>query len=945
MTFKTSDFIKFDSNFTGEHGDFSGEEAAFTAEERLDFLSAYSSFLQRKYDAEKSRKAIREEDVKSVAIKAAAGKKVLPAVRKRTVFDKAKIYLSDAFSGYKKIKLYGGATVENSAFVFFDKPVPPIPSCTIKADGAVKRATFSVKIADDYLSVAAKRGVKQKPLVTTVGNYIAFRNGITEVAEIKFYDNGGVYARVGKRDFYHHDAVYLGDFFTDRANVVAVEFYDNAYTVTFNGVKTENVAYTNDLPVDTFFISGGMYSVGNRSVKVDEVITENGEPIDLFERGECAVKEEFVGEKKLPYCIAGHKNADKRIIARVNYNYGGDKKAILHADTLNPCGEISVNGKAVFSKADFTSVEVDITEYLKIGDNEITLVVNPRAPEVNYSWHRNKDPYVGWYLSDFYIDEIDKIRLSDLRVKTLKVLRSSVKAEISFKSGEDGQAEVFLKKIFPEEGEEISLGKVQTHGGKYDGIFEFSAEPWTVEKPVLYSVRAEIKDGNGVSDDIVEETGFRTIEQKDGELLLNGERIIIKGALLMQFLPPYENIVKSHVCPTDEEIITQFLQIKAMNGNAARMHQLGYGTDDKRFTEYADRLGILLFWTTSLIDSLETVKWGNVWRQKEAYLGCMREVINHPSVIVWEGSNEFHADEFNFDPMFDEFVSAVKAEDDSRLICPSSHVYYGGGIYGNEGFYYQDDGKKDQDFNSAESSFGWTDESVIRSAHNYALLLGYGCKWDAFRKQEWKSQPALLESKKHAYLITEFAVIGRQDDRTEECKKYIKTDSYELGDETRALGVTLTQADWRLSQAYQALCADRAIKLLLGLNADGMAWCCLSGGANDASYLKPPIDFYGYAKYAFYVMRDDFSPLLCYSDATDVKVGKNFAITPKIGGAAKGKAYDVTVAVKDADGKVADMKSYAVLAGGFNETLTPWKPKLEKDGYYEIEYSIKEVLQ
>lgn len=942
MTYKTSDFIKFDNAFAGDHGDFSGEEEAFCAEERLEFLEKYSAFLQKKYNAEKSRKAVSEEEVK-LAKRKISGEKLTPKIRKRTIYDKASVYLADALSPYENLSLYGGAGVKNRTVVFKDKPVPPTPSCLFGFEKRLKRIDFNVNIGKDYLSVAATRGVKQKPLVTTVGKSLEFRSGIAEVARIQFYDNGGVYVRVAKREYYHHDAVYLGDYSTDKSNEFSVVFGDDSYSVLFNGKVTENISYTEDLPVDGLFISGGMYSAGEWSFAPLKAIVGEESVTEFFTPEKAKSVETFIGEKILPYCVGSCENSDKRLIAKVKYGYSGSGKAVLHCDTLSPCSEVRVNGETVLIKPDFTALNADITKYLCKGENEITLTVNPRAPEVNYSWHRNKDSYIGWYLSDFYVDILPETYAADLTVKTKSVNGSGVVAEISFAANGELNAELFLRKIYPERGEEFSIGTVAVKND-YKGEFTLNVEPWSTDNPVLYSVRAELKDdcGNPI-DDIVCETGFRTIEQKNGELLLNGKRIILKGALLMQFLPPYKNIVKSHVCPTDEEIVTELLQIKAMNGNTARLHMLGYGTNDRRFAGIADRLGVCLIWTTALIDSLETVKWGNKWRQKDEYRNQMKEVINYPSIIMWEGSNEFHADKFNFDPMFDEFVSAVKAEDDTRLICPSSHVYYGGGLYGNEGFYYQDDGESDQNFNPVKSSFGWTDENVIRSAHNYEILLGYGGKWDTFRKQGWKSQPSLFNSKKHAYLMTEFAVIGRQDDETEECKEYIKTDSYELGDETRALGTELTQKDWRISQAYQALCADRIIKLLLGRDIDGMTWCCLSGGANDASYLKPPIDFYGYAKYAFYVMKSDFAPVICYSDDTDVKFGKGFTITPKISGAVKGKNYAVTVCIKSERGEVVDKKAYRVVADGFNVTLEKWQPKVEENGFYEIEYSIEEV--
>ncbi len=940
--YKTSDFIKYDSAFSGEHGDFSGANSAFTAEERLEFLQRYSAFLQRKYSLNKSCKVVTDDEIAAQKQKLISDRN-RDGVRDRIIYDKASISVTDFFSAYKNWKFYG-AQVTDGTVIFKEKNVPPTPSCLFDFGANLKKFDFYVTINSDYLSVAARRGERREPLVTTVGKSIDFRAGTAEVAKIQFYDSGTVYARVAKRDYYHHDAIFLGEFYTDRENDFSCTFGKDSYSVTLNGKTTENIAYTNDLPIDTVFITGGMYSVGQWSFRPLKAETDCGTVGDFFVSEQLHADEESIGVKSLPFAVGGRLNADKRIIARVNYKYCGNKRAVLHCDTLNPCGEIRVNGTTVAVKPDFTAIETDITAYLKKGKNDIALIVNPRAPEVNYSWHRNKDPYVGWYLSDFYIDTLSETYLSDLRVTTLKVGPNGAVAEISFSASKDCSAEIFLREISPENGKERSIGSVKIENGKFCGKFDLDVKLWNTENPVLYSVRVAAKSDCGeFIDDLSVETGFRTIGQKNGEILLNGERIILKGALLMQFLPPYENIVKSHTCPTTEEIISEILQIKAMNGNTARLHILGYGTNDKRFAEICDRLGVMLVWTTALIDSLETIKWGNVWRQKREYIAQIREVINHPSIIMWEGSNEFHADKYDFDPMFDEFVSAVKAEDKTRLLCPSSHVYYGGGIYGKEGFYYQDDGNSDLEFNPTKSSYGWNDELVIRSAHNYEILLGYGGKWDEFRKQGWQAQNALFGSKKHAYFMSEFAVIGRQDDTTAECKKYIKNDSYELCDEESALGVKLTQSDWKISQSYQALCADRIIKLLLGRDIDGMTWCCLSGGANDASYLKPTIDFYGYAKYAFYVLKDDFAPLLCYSDQTDVKAGNEFCVNPKVSGAKKGVVYSARVAVKDENGETIDEKTFEFCADSFSVTLPSWQPSLDKNGYYELEYSITEV--
>ena len=235
-----------------------------------------------------------------------------------------------------------------------------------------------------------------------------------------------------------------------------------------------------------------------------------------------------------------------------------------------------------------------------------------------------------------YIDFYRGAAIENLVVKTREVKNGRVKAEISFdilNPEKDLKVNVYLSKSPDGKETPIYAGEAEERIKKE---LEFEAEAWDTDNPVLYIVRAEmVKDGTPVDDEVTE-TGFRTIEQKDGEILLNGKRILLNGALWMQFLPPYENIVSSHVCPTMEEIVEETLLTKAMNGNVARFHFLGYGSNDPRYAEVCDRLGLMNIWTTRLIDSAETTDVNRGWMAGEEYVREMREVINHPSIIMWE---------------------------------------------------------------------------------------------------------------------------------------------------------------------------------------------------------------------------------------------------------------------------------------------------------------------
>ena len=109
-------------------------------------------------------------------------------------------------------------------------------------------------------------------------------------------------------------------------------------------------------------------------------------------------------------------------------------RAVLNIGSLDPCGKVYINGKFAFETDGFLKGEKDITEFLETGENELKLLVYPRAPEINYSWHRNKDPYIAWLARDIYIDILPKVCIRDLVVKTVGISGGKVKAKISFKT-------------------------------------------------------------------------------------------------------------------------------------------------------------------------------------------------------------------------------------------------------------------------------------------------------------------------------------------------------------------------------------------------------------------------------------------------------------------------------------------------------------------------------
>lgn len=941
------DFIQYEDSFRGKHGDFSGKETALDLDKRLAFLREYAQVLSRKEGP--SRPAVTPEEVLKALEKMEDA--TVPRVRERLQFHHMQASLKPVHSGFSGWQMYSGAKAEAGTLILADGILPPVPCAKFCFDGEERLTAFACRIyiPADYLNGAARRGCVERPLTTATGRIIELRAGIKEVLKIQIYPNGECYARIGKPDPYHHEDKLLGKVHTDDWNNLCLTLGKEDFEVCWNGAPCGKFLLTNSENPDTIFFSGGMHAVGEWKVhpiylEQDRLRTEKF----FIEEKSGGESEEPLGEVSLPFAVGGKSCKDRALILRQTF-VARSGRAFLHLRSLDPCGDVFLNGRQVCHLDSFLYNKSEVTPFLQEGENLLEIRVAPRAPEVLYSWHRNRDPYVGWSCGEVLLDFLPEEHLENLRVETLDCGGGDVRAKIllefeGLRKERQCSLNLYLAKINPEREQERLIVTFPIKNNFLKEEFVVPAELWSPENPNLYSLRAELRREGVALDDMIIETGFRTISQKNGEILLNGKRIILKGALIMQFLPPYDRIVVNHICPSMEEIIWQMCAIKAMNGNTVRMHLLGYGTNDHRYARVCDRLGVLNIWTTRLIDSLETVSWERGWLQGNAYAQQISEVVNHPSIIMWEGSNEYHANRWDIDLLFDSFCNIVRSVDTTRLLCPCSHLYYGGGLYGNKGFYYQDDGKEDQDFFPCKSSSGWKDPLVVRSAHTYEILLGYGNQWDTFRRADWASQSILLKSKEHAYIVSEFAVIGRHDDTVSECKEYVKNDSYELSDELRAFGCKLTEKEWKISQAYQALCARHILKKLRSQDADGMLWCCLSGGANDASYLKPPIDFYGYAKFAFYALREGFADTICYDDSTDVVVGRGYTVHPVLSGTQEGKKYKIRISLKTASGKTLEYKEFTEIEGKNSIIRLPeWRPIFNENGFYLFEYEVSQL--
>lgn len=936
------DFFYFDPSIKREFADFTNNEV-FTPDERKEFLSHYSDFMKKYYNlSEESEKPITEEKAKQVCENVSRFV-TSPKVSKRIDIKEMTAELEDKKSAYEGLNLYTKrAVVEGDTIVLKGDPLPPNPgaSFVFSKDDNVKEIYISFYMDEAYDNGLPVNGI----LSPTTHRLISVRAGIKEIININIYPNGVCRILYPEVDAYNPKGYDLGRVKFGSWHSLKIKLTDE----TIGAQMDENEAVELGRKVleapDLLFFSTGMFQMGEWKIRPEKIVSNRGEITEFFKPCESVGAVESIGTVTVPYSVGNHKNRDKILRLKKDFEAESAAKAYLTIGSIDPGGRVYLDGELIAETDGFEQLKLDITEALKKQTkHSLVIEVDPRAPEVLYRWHRNVDSYIGWFCEDVTIDIINDIEITDPKVITLTAGRGKATASFSCKTSKPCQVKVYLAETWPCKGEEKLLGTYDSDGSMSATVNFDKINLWSAEDPVLYDVRFVALGEAGLpTDDTVVETGFRTVEQKNGAIYVNGVKTTMKGALIMQYLPPHHETATTHICPRDWQIVWQYMMLKAMGGNMIRLHVLGYGTNDVRFARYADRLGVMLIWITRYIDSVEQMEWEGPWRAKDGYIRQISLRLNHPSIVIWEGSNEFHPTLEDIDRIHESYVPAVKSVDETRLLCPLSFHYYAGSDPETSPFNsYSTDGKSDAFGRPVSATKWWTDPLVVRSTHPYVYSMGYGFSWDLFHNQPWAEQNKMIEDKERAFLATEFAVIGRQDPNTKEAKElFFQPYSYEFPNEN-ILGFKLTQDDWRISQAYQSLCISYAVRKFRILDFDGMLWCCLMGGANDAGYLKPPIDNYGYAKYGFYTMKEYFRTVTCLNDTDDTKRGLGFAVKPVLF-AFPGDTRTVTASVIDENGNEIDSFVYKEIeVYDYITRLPEWKPKVETEGYYAVQFIVK----
>lgn len=344
------------------------------------------------------------------------------------------------------------------------------------------------------------------------------------------------------------------------------------------------------------------------------------------------------------------------------------RRTFITFDGVNSFFYLWINGQAVgLSKDSRTPAEFDITKYLKAGDNSIA-VENFRWCDGSYLEDQDFWRMSGIY-RDVYLWSAPLQHIRDFEVKTdmdaeyrdadLKVALHVVNA------GAAGVSVTVEAALSDEKGESVSAMKsplLEVTAGQ-DGRIELAAKvssprKWTAETPNLYSMLITLKDSAGKALEVIPvKVGFRKVELKNGDLLVNGRRILVKGVNRHEHQPDSGQAL---------EVASMIKDIVIMKQNNINLVRTCHYPDHPAWYDLCDKYGLYL------IDEANIECHGAQYLTKDpewldAYMDRTVRMVerdkNHAAIIIWSVGNE------NGDGRNLEATSAwMKKRDSSRLI-------------------------------------------------------------------------------------------------------------------------------------------------------------------------------------------------------------------------------------------------------------------------------------
>jgi beta-galactosidase/beta-glucuronidase len=312
-----------------------------------------------------------------------------------------------------------------------------------------------------------------------------------------------------------------------------------------------------------------------------------------------------------------------------------DQDLLLHFGAVDYRSTIWINGEEVgHNQGGHVPFSFDIAPYLQDGTNRLVLRVEdrqdayqPRGKQATSGIAKGCDYFCTTGIwQTVWLEPVSPFRISELRVTPL-LEESTFEMQILLHAPSIGWR---LEVEAWENGTVVSRAEQQTATASVRLHLKIpNPKPWAPQSPHLYDLRLRLYRGDELMDEVWSYAGLRSVQLKDGKILLNGQPVYLAMVLDQGYWPD-----GGMTAPTDDALRADVEWAKRFGFNGARKHQK---VEDPRWLYWCDRLGLLVWgeMANARAWSPKAEEWFSAeWER------AVRRDYNHPCIVTWVPINE-----------------------------------------------------------------------------------------------------------------------------------------------------------------------------------------------------------------------------------------------------------------------------------------------------------------
>ena len=355
------------------------------------------------------------------------------------------------------------------------------------------------------------------------------------------------------------------------------------------------------------------------------------------------------------------------------------QQIILHLGGVSSCVYVWMNGEFVgYAEDSKTAAEFDVTPYARAGVNQLTMKV--------YRWCDGSycEDQDAWRLTGISRNAYLYARDAATHIDNLQ-LTANADGLLHIAAQVTGKASITYK-LWDKAGNIVAEKEAMASGNGATIVTDIKIEQpklWSAETPYLYRLTAEVKRAKKTTakkaaktaeaaesvetvEVMTQNVGFRTVEMKDGQMLVNGKPIYIKGVDRHEIDPDGGYVM------TEERMIGDIQRLKEFNFNAVRT---SHYPNDPLWYDLCDEYGIYVCAEANQESHAFGFNKPKAGKTNPAATPLFAKQImernqhnvlahfNHPSIITWSMGNET-VDSENFTAVY----KWIKETDTSRPI-------------------------------------------------------------------------------------------------------------------------------------------------------------------------------------------------------------------------------------------------------------------------------------